>query len=220
MKVLVTGASGLLGRAVAAATLAAGHEVRTFQRRPSGVPGASDVLGSVTDSGALERAVEGMDAVIHLAAKVSLAGDPAEFDTVNVGGTRALIAALTQGAPAVTSTAASTASREAVSTGPGTASTDAAARRLVYVSSPSVAHSGASISGEPAMPPTRLGLGATTHARKRTPNCSRWLLIRPACRLWPCDRTWSGVRGTPNWSPEWSNVHGPAGFRCSATVPR
>ncbi|GAB3120355.1 NAD-dependent epimerase/dehydratase family protein [Glaciibacter psychrotolerans] len=152
MKVLVTGASGLLGRAVAAATLAAGHEVRTFQRRPSGVPGASDVLGSVTDSGALERAVEGMDAVIHLAAKVSLAGDPAEFDTVNVGGTRALIAALTQGAPAVTSTAASTASREAVSTGPGTASTDAAARRLVYVSSPSVAHSGASISGEPAMP--------------------------------------------------------------------
>ena len=129
MRVLVTGASGLLGRAVAAATLAAGHEVRTFQRRPSGVPGVSDVLGSVTDPEALAHAVDGMDAVIHLAAKVSLAGDPAEFDTVNVGGTRALIAALTAAAPA-----------------------DAGTRRLVYVSSPSVAHSGDSIVGDGAMP--------------------------------------------------------------------
>ncbi|GAA3879254.1 NAD-dependent epimerase/dehydratase family protein [Leifsonia kafniensis] len=138
MRVLVTGASGLLGRAVAAATLAAGHEVRTFQRRPSGVLGASDSLGSVTDPEAVARAVDGMDAVVHLAAKVSLAGDPAEFDTVNVGGTRALIAALNEAA-AGTTAAESTA-------------TDAGARRLVYVSSPSVAHAGASIVGEPAMP--------------------------------------------------------------------
>lgn len=133
MKVLVTGASGLLGRAVAAATLVAGHEVRTFQRRPSGVPGASDLLGSVTDAAALARAVDGVDAVVHLAAKVSLAGDPAEFDTVNVGGTRALLAAFSAAAA-------------------NDAATDAGARRFVYVSSPSVAHAGASIVGEPAMP--------------------------------------------------------------------
>jgi nucleoside-diphosphate-sugar epimerase len=142
MKVLVTGASGLLGRAVATATSDAGHEVVTFQRRPSGVAGVRDVLGSVTDPVALARAVDGMDAVIHLAAKVSLAGDPAEFDTVNVGGTRALLRALAaSGTPAGTTAPAGT-----------TVSADAGARRLVYVSSPSVAHAGSSIVGEPAMP--------------------------------------------------------------------
>ncbi|MBU4465173.1 MAG: NAD-dependent epimerase/dehydratase family protein, partial [Actinobacteria bacterium] len=49
MRVLVTGASGLLGGAVARALLDAGHDVRCFQRRPSGIPGAHDVLGSITD---------------------------------------------------------------------------------------------------------------------------------------------------------------------------
>ena len=124
MKVLVTGASGLLGRAVAAELLAAGHEVRCFQRRPSQVAGASDSLGSVTDPDAVARAVSGQDAVVHLAAKVSLAGDPADFDRVNVGGTRNLLAA----------------------------ARDAGVERFVYVSSPSVAHSGASIVGDDALP--------------------------------------------------------------------
>jgi nucleoside-diphosphate-sugar epimerase len=122
--VLVTGASGFLGRAVSAAVLAAGHDVVTFQRRPSTVDGARDVLGSLTDPGAVARAVEGTDAVVHLAAKVSLAGDPAEFDVVNVEGTRRLIQA----------------------------ATDAGASRFVHVSSPSVAHAGASIVGAGAAP--------------------------------------------------------------------
>ena len=43
MRVLVTGASGLLGGAVARAVAAAGHEVTTFQRRPSGVARVRDV---------------------------------------------------------------------------------------------------------------------------------------------------------------------------------
>jgi nucleoside-diphosphate-sugar epimerase len=124
VRVLVTGASGLLGGAVAAAVLAAGHEVRTLQRRPSGVAGADDVLGSVTDASAVARAVDGVDGIVHLAAKVSLAGDPAEFDEVNVVGTvRLLQAALASGAG-----------------------------RFVYVSSPSVAHSGSSIVGDDALP--------------------------------------------------------------------
>jgi nucleoside-diphosphate-sugar epimerase len=124
VRVLVTGASGLLGRAVAAELLAAGHEVRCFQRRPSGVAGASDSLGSVTDTDAVARAVSGQDAIVHLAAKVSLAGDPADFDRVNVGGTRNLL----------------------------DAARAAGIERFVYVSSPSVAHSGTSIVGDDALP--------------------------------------------------------------------
>ena len=91
MRVLVTGASGMLGSAVASAAVASGHDVRTFQRRPSRVAGASDSLGSIASPADVARAAEGMDAVIHLAAKVSLTGDPAEFDEVNVGGTRTLL---------------------------------------------------------------------------------------------------------------------------------
>jgi nucleoside-diphosphate-sugar epimerase len=122
--VLVTGASGLLGGAVARDVLAAGHAVRTFQRRPSGVEGADDVLGSLTDPDAVARAVDGVDAVIHLAAKVSLAGDAAEFERVNVHGTAGLLAA----------------------------AREAGVPRLVHVSSPSVAHAGTSIVGDDALP--------------------------------------------------------------------
>ena len=127
MRVLVTGASGLLGGAVARAIADAGHEVRTFQRRPADIPGIDDSLGSVTDPAAVADAVRGMDAVVHLAAKVSLAGDPAEFERVNVGGTRNMLAAAS-----------------------GLASD--APVRFVYISSPSVAHSGDSIMGDGALP--------------------------------------------------------------------
>ncbi|WP_416344240.1 NAD-dependent epimerase/dehydratase family protein [Isoptericola peretonis] len=120
----MTGASGLLGGAVARALVARGDAVRTLQRRPSGVDGAADVRGSVTDAAVVARALGGVDAVVHLAAKVSLAGDPAEFHAVNVGGTRTLLDA---------------AEREGVA-------------RFVQVSSPSVAHLGASLVGVPATP--------------------------------------------------------------------
>ncbi|MEG8035251.1 NAD-dependent epimerase/dehydratase family protein [Sphingomonas sp. LR61] len=119
MTVLVTGASGFLGQATAATVRDAGHEVRTFQRRPSGVAGVQDVAGSMTDAAAVARAVDGVDAVVHLAAKVSLAGDPADFVRVNVDGTRALVDAARR----------------------------AGARRFVFVSSPSVAHTGSSLVG-------------------------------------------------------------------------
>jgi nucleoside-diphosphate-sugar epimerase len=139
VRVLVTGASGFLGRAVAAAVRDAGHEVRTFQRRPSGVDGVTDVPGTMTDPAAVRSAVADVEAVVHLAAKVSLAGDPADFARVNVAGTRDLLAA----------------------------ARDAGATRFVFVSSPSVAHTGASIAGDdatPASPDTARGDYARTKA--------------------------------------------------------
>ncbi|WP_144765792.1 NAD(P)-dependent oxidoreductase [Curtobacterium sp. 9128] len=124
MRVLVTGASGFLGARTAAAVRDAGHDVVTFQRRPSGVPGARDVLGTMTDPDAVTRAVEGVEAVVHLAAKVSLAGDPADFTRVNVAGTRTLV----------------------------DAARAAGVARFVDVSSPSVAHTGTSLVGADATP--------------------------------------------------------------------
>jgi nucleoside-diphosphate-sugar epimerase len=130
VRVLVTGASGLLGGAVATEIARAGHTVRTFQRRPSGlaglVDGVEDFLGSVTDVPAVVASLDGIDAIVHLAAKVSLTGDPAEFDAVNIGGTRILLAA----------------------------AREAEVARFVFVSSPSVAHLGSSIVGDDALPAT------------------------------------------------------------------
>ncbi|MGN7148187.1 NAD-dependent epimerase/dehydratase family protein [Arthrobacter sp. SAFR-179] len=127
MKVLVTGASGLLGRKVAGQLVRRGYDVTTFQRRPSGVDGVTDRCGSLTDDVAVRDAVRGAEAIIHLAAKVSFTGRPAEFDEVNVQGTRRLLLA----------------------------AREAGVRDLVFVSSPSVANSGAAITGlgaEPADP--------------------------------------------------------------------
>jgi nucleoside-diphosphate-sugar epimerase len=127
MRVLVTGASGLLGGEVARLLVRQGHDVATFQRRPSGVDGATDFRGSVTDAEALRRAVDGAEGIIHLAAKVSFTGRAAEFVAVNVDGTRRLLQAARV----------------------------AEVRDVVFVSSPSVANSGAAIAGlgaEPADP--------------------------------------------------------------------
>ncbi|WP_454049729.1 NAD-dependent epimerase/dehydratase family protein [Cellulomonas sp. Marseille-Q8402] len=124
MTVLVTGASGLLGGAVARTLVARGVDVRTLQRRPSGVDGARDVAGTLTDPAAVSAAVDGVDAVVHLAARVSLAGPREEFDAVNVGGTALLL---------------DHAERAGV-------------RRFVQVSSPSVAHAGSSLVGVGAAP--------------------------------------------------------------------
>ncbi|RKR75328.1 NAD-dependent epimerase/dehydratase family protein [Frondihabitans australicus] len=124
MTTLVTGASGLLGRAVAAELVRRGREVRTFQRRPSGVPGVQDVTGDVTRASDVARALDGVAEIVHLAAKVSLAGDPRDFDRVNVGGTRALVAS----------------------------AREVGASRFVVVSSPSVAHAGDSLAGTGAGP--------------------------------------------------------------------
>lgn len=123
-RILVTGASGMLGRTLAERLVADGHDVRTLQRSPSHVPGAHDVTGSITDPGAVRSAVRDREAVVHLAAKVDITGPLAEFAAVNVEGTRLLL-------------------DEARAAG---------VVRFVHVSSPSVAHLGRSLAGAGAGP--------------------------------------------------------------------
>src|SRR5699024_3280492 len=69
--VLVTGASGVLGSGVAQALRDAGANVTVLQRSASGLDGIQEIRGSVTDSEAVSKAVERVDSVIHVAAKVS-----------------------------------------------------------------------------------------------------------------------------------------------------
>jgi nucleoside-diphosphate-sugar epimerase len=123
MRVLVTGARGLLGRVTAERLLDRGNEVTVLQRRPSGLR-CREVLGDVADRSAVARAAEGQDAVVHLAAKVDVTGRWAEYARTNIGGTRAVVAAC-----------------RAADVG-----------RLVHVSSPSVAHPGTALMGVAAEP--------------------------------------------------------------------
>ncbi len=116
MRVLVTGASGMLGGSVARALAERGDEVVVMQRRPSSL-GLTERLGDIEDPEAVCAAVEGMDAVVHLAAKVNVVGVWKDYLATNVEGTASLVAAARQ----------------------------AGVTRFVQVSSPSVAYAGSSL---------------------------------------------------------------------------
>lgn len=88
MRVLVTGGTGYLGRAILRALAARGHEPVAFARQASraGLDVAT-IDGDIRDRTAVVGALRGCDAVCHTAALVSIwRPDPREFDDVNVGG--------------------------------------------------------------------------------------------------------------------------------------
>jgi dTDP-4-dehydrorhamnose reductase len=67
ISVLVTGSSGRLGRAAVAELQRRGHRVRGFDRVPT--PDLPDtVVGQLADRAAIDRAMQGMECLIHLAA--------------------------------------------------------------------------------------------------------------------------------------------------------
>ena len=87
--VLVTGASGGVGRALLPALKSAGWTTRCLlHRRP--VEGADELVsGDLRDDENLARAVSGADAIVHLAAATH-ARSASAYERVNVDGTRAL----------------------------------------------------------------------------------------------------------------------------------
>jgi farnesol dehydrogenase len=96
VKVLVTGGTGFLGRAVVA-RLASAHElvllVRPTASREGFPAGVQFASGDVTDRASLVAAARGCEAILHGAALVKLVAPAAEFDRVNVGGLENVLAA-------------------------------------------------------------------------------------------------------------------------------
>lgn len=103
MNVLITGASGLIGRHTLALLQQRGDHVRTFQRGRLEVPGAEHVQGDVrTDLQALCAATRGCHAVVHLAGRGDVGEsrrDPLGYAQLNATGSlNALEAARAAGA--------------------------------------------------------------------------------------------------------------------------
>ena len=102
-KVLVTGGAGYIGAHVAYELLNEGYSVRIYDDFSNGLHKRVDgkfrdiVEGDILDREKLIQAMQGVDAVIHLAAKKAVeesVKNPLKYYENNVGGTLNLLAAM------------------------------------------------------------------------------------------------------------------------------
>jgi len=134
VKVLVTGATSMIGQHVVARLLDRGDAVTVVQRRASQLKGVTEIRCDLADRNGLDHdhsdrhpldiALEHVDAVVHLAARVGVTGRWEAFEAVNIGATQRLLGG---------------AKKHGVD-------------RFIHVSTPSVAHAGNSLVGAPAGP--------------------------------------------------------------------
>ncbi len=93
---LITGATGFLGGHVAEACTRRGIQIRALARPNSDISllkrcDATIVSGDLGDESAIRQAVEGVDSVVHCAAKVGDWGPVEDYRAVNVEGLRRLL---------------------------------------------------------------------------------------------------------------------------------
>lgn len=96
MKILVTGAGGFIGGAVARSLVQRGHQVRGFQRGLYGQlqdQGIEQVQGDLADPDLVAAAIEGCDGVFHIGAIAAVTGPYSKFHRTNVIGTQHVIEA-------------------------------------------------------------------------------------------------------------------------------
>lgn len=105
MKVLLTGGAGFIGQHVLGELIARGHEVRVLDSLRTDVHGAAWIppagvefhVADVRDADAIDRALDDVEAVLHLAAKVGLGVDVQDlpdYASSNDAGTAVLLAAM------------------------------------------------------------------------------------------------------------------------------
>lgn len=95
-RVLVTGATGFLGKRLAKRLVEEGYAVRALARKSSNVDmlrslGVEIVLGDLGDTSSIAGAVKGVDVVVHAAAGTS--GTAQDSETATVQGTRNVLEA-------------------------------------------------------------------------------------------------------------------------------
>ena len=94
-KVLITGGAGFIGNHVAQVLLKQGLEVKIYDLKPSSLSKVESVQGDILDEVQLEQAAYGCDAIVHLAAQISVPRsieNPEETYNINVTGTQNVIA--------------------------------------------------------------------------------------------------------------------------------
>jgi nucleoside-diphosphate-sugar epimerase len=101
-KAFVTGGTGFLGSRLISALVADDWDVRALHRSSADAQrltalGAHPVLGKLEDAIDLQRAIDDADTVFHCAALFRMWAEPAEFERVNVDGTRNMLAAASAG---------------------------------------------------------------------------------------------------------------------------
>nr|WP_314443353.1 NAD-dependent epimerase/dehydratase family protein [uncultured Sphingomonas sp.] len=95
MRLAITGGTGFVGARLLRLAVNEGHEVTALTRRSQNERhGVTWVQGALDNRQALQRLVDGADAVIHVAGVIS-AADAAAFEAGNVTGTLSLLAAAT-----------------------------------------------------------------------------------------------------------------------------
>jgi nucleoside-diphosphate-sugar epimerase len=122
MKVLVTGGGGFLGGSIVKRLIKRGDSVVSYSRSSYAWHkdfGVESATGDLSDVMALSNAMQGCDAVIHVAAKAGFWGPPSEYFQANLAGTEAVLYACRK----------------------------AGVKRLVYTSTPSVVHGGGDLNG-------------------------------------------------------------------------
>src|SRR3954454_15919383 len=91
--VVVTGATGTLGRVLVPALQEAGHQVRAMTRTAGKTGSSCEVVANVLDPPSLGPALDGADAVVHLETNAK------QVTRTEVDGTRNVLAARPVGAP-------------------------------------------------------------------------------------------------------------------------
>lgn len=102
-KVLVTGGAGFIGSTVVRKCLDSGHEVVVLDNFSSGSKnefenleslGVKAIIGDIRDSESVANAMQGCDAVVHLAAQSSVPysiKNPQENNSINIEGTQLIL---------------------------------------------------------------------------------------------------------------------------------